>query len=235
MRCEELEVRIHELLDQRKSIRDDPEVVAHAAVCAECDKRVASFQAMLDGVQALSVPELSPQFDRAVLRRLANPTAVPRRRTYSWYSVAASFAVAASLLVAGLVWWHAQRPQQDGGSQLANPSKQSADLAAFVWTIPGRVPSERIHEVCWTTGRNVVTLPGKFRRVAMSPDDTSIAGRIRPVTRPMGVAWAVLKRALPANTEKTPDSNHDTGWIHSPGRIAVANASESSVSYPRSA
>ena len=220
MQCEELEIRIHELLDRRELPGDDPAVAAHAAVCTECGELVAACKAMLDGVEALPMPDPSEQFVASVLDRAADSAAVRRRSSGHLLSIAASLAVAASLLIAFAFWWQRQEPNPAGPSDIATSNDRQPEPTAIVKLFPEQLQSEQIHGLCLTTGHNIATLPQTVRRVASSPDGSGLAGRIRPVTRPMGFAIGILKRTLPAGTEKTSDADHDTGWIAIPGGLA---------------
>lgn len=214
--CEKLENLVHEILDRHESPSEDSTVARHAAECTQCAEFVAACEAMLDGVNALPMLEPSEHFLNDVLTSVASGAAETKRSQGHWLAMAASLAVAASLLVAVTSWWLGKQTDQPSQIDIAvtTPDQQSPTAVARISSYPFH--ADHIHAVCHTTGLSIATFPKIFRRVVASPESSNLVGKIRPITRPVGVVWEILTRTLPADTESNHEADGNTGWFHSP-------------------
>src|SRR5690242_17657052 len=59
MRCDEFEARLQGLLDRRGQFESDETLFAHADTCASCAARLAAYEAVLETLPLLGVPESS--------------------------------------------------------------------------------------------------------------------------------------------------------------------------------
>lgn len=104
---------------------------AHLAVCAPCRWVVSAQKGVWDALGAWEVPEASPGFDAAVLRRIAmEKESVRGRRWLGWvgrhWKAAAAVGVAAIVLVVG-VWFRLAgvAPSPAGTEQVHAPAAQA--------------------------------------------------------------------------------------------------------------
>jgi hypothetical protein len=189
MRCDELEQRLNQLLDQRQPLDADPDVAAHTCACPACAETVAAYRAMLAGVEALDPPEPTEAFTTRLLQ-VRQQRSMRRRVTY-----ALLLATAAAILLAAWPWLAAWK------QEATNPPV--AQQTPTFPLVPPEVTPQRLQDMFQTTGRGLITLPETFRRVASSPEADRLAGRLRTVTEPVTAAWQVLRSVLPRSTKTT--------------------------------
>src|SRR5262245_4254703 len=102
MHCHEVEARIQELLDERRSPADDPALASHAAQCAACRAVLSAWTSMLDAVSVRERPVGRADLASRVLADLRVRPAADRsvrRPALRW----AALATAAALLIAATV------------------------------------------------------------------------------------------------------------------------------------
>lgn len=104
MNCQQIEQRIHELLDRRQSLESDAELTEHRVGCAECDQLANDFE-MLAGHFASRIIQsacsLNPPSPNASIEVAARrpESAWKRKRVWSFAAIAATLlAVAVSLI-----------------------------------------------------------------------------------------------------------------------------------------
>src|SRR5262245_32036158 len=71
MRCDNFEIRLNEVLDQRGSPSEDRELRAHAQSCATCRDLLIGQQLVFTGLDMADPPAMSSGFTGKVLARLA--------------------------------------------------------------------------------------------------------------------------------------------------------------------
>ncbi len=107
MRCDEFEVRLNEVLDQRRSPGGDPQLRDHAQACPDCQEQLAAMGQLLDGLDLLEVPPLADDFALRVVSRVV--PAAPNHPQRSWW-LPWAVAVAAVLLLSLLPGYWFLRP-----------------------------------------------------------------------------------------------------------------------------
>lgn len=101
MKCNEFEIQLDAVLDERLPPENDPQLVVHARECAACAELLTATGEVLEGVRGLSVPELDGTLSRRVLEELKREK-VGSAPHYVLYA-AALVATAAALLLAAFV------------------------------------------------------------------------------------------------------------------------------------
>ena len=139
LNCEELEIRLNELLDRRRAPADDPQIQQHIELCVPCFELVKGHdlvQKCLDD-SVSSIDELDVDVSNSVVNNWAH--LFPEPKTRAWrISTLAIVVCLLILLPIGLIWipWPGSEPQPDAaplstnngtGTNLdANPDSQSA-------------------------------------------------------------------------------------------------------------
>jgi hypothetical protein len=111
MKCDELEVRIQQLLDDRRRPESDADVRAHIERCGRCRALVDTYSLAFSGLRSLALPEPSADLaDRVIDQVRVQPSTLRRHVSVA----AAALAAAAAVLVAVLPLLNsARRPTVD--------------------------------------------------------------------------------------------------------------------------
>lgn len=132
MNCESFETRLNEVLDERGAIESDRPLLEHASSCATCRGLLASYAALLEGVDRLERPGLQQGVAERIVEQVRQPSVLRIKLTWQRAAVA-GLAAAAALLVA--VQWNlspdapnrpAARPVEQSVAQADAPVPQPA-------------------------------------------------------------------------------------------------------------
>jgi hypothetical protein len=128
MRPDEFELRINELLDERRPLGDDAELVRLSRDSAELSGILASYSLMLDAVAHLPIPLPSDDLTQRIVAAARQDTrqrrTIPLRRAWTWGAAAAA---AAAILALPWLWSLNQRiaavgPDTAGESATTSPN-----------------------------------------------------------------------------------------------------------------
>lgn len=196
MHCEKLEAKIDTLLDDRLPLAEDSEVAAHLADCPTCSEKVAIYEAMLRGTNALPMPELRNDFAATVISSLAYERRESSTLSFKTWKIAISaVAVAASLLI--MTMWWADNSSQEGTPNEEGPAvavgSDEEPMDAFYADFPTSIPHERVQALAATTGRGIATWPMSLR--------------------PVEFAFDVFKRSRTEASEAPSKIDNGTGWL----------------------
>ncbi len=162
MRCDEFELRLQDVLDERREPASDSALAAHGAECAACRTLAASLRGALQGLAALPRPAPSDSLTARVLAALADgptealeasPAATrtivelpPRRAVRDGASLWTWTAVAALVLLVAYPVWRWTHPADPGAGPVAqDPPKQSpAPTQQLAATPPHDVPKQDV-------------------------------------------------------------------------------------------
>jgi hypothetical protein len=112
MRCDEFEIRLEEILDERLSPWSDPLLKEHCSQCAACRGRAAAYETMLSGLALCEVPlSNDSHFAEHVLAEVNRPTLLRLARSHPWTFAASALAAAALILIVVSL---SLRPWNDG-------------------------------------------------------------------------------------------------------------------------
>jgi len=103
MRCVQFEMRLNQLLDDRRDPDTDLEVAEHARECPNCAKLLLGHEMLLRGVEMRVLDEPAPGRDFAV--RVAAEFAGASRHTW-WQRWSWSLPTIAAALLLALAVWH---------------------------------------------------------------------------------------------------------------------------------
>ncbi len=229
MKCDEFELRIHELLDQRVCPSTSEQIELHAGQCSACRETLLATTALLDGLQFVDAPEISTDFTDRVMREFARPV---RRRSSVATMIAALAMVAAVLLVALIpavgVWLTPNMPvASDPNSNKDQPDKPNPVNESPRITVNESTPDNKNES---TPGNNpgsntVESIPNPQRNDSINerallasltfPDFQSLSDMsqqidsdkipgVRPIRSSFGVVLGLLRRALPGNRGDEP-------------------------------
>lgn len=118
MRCEEFEIRLEEVLDERQSPASDPRLKEHADTCAACRSRVAAYDTMLAGLALCAAPSWDdPRLVERVFFDVRRPSLLHRVQSRPWTFAASLLATAALILIVVSLslrsWNHGPQPGPD--------------------------------------------------------------------------------------------------------------------------
>ncbi|HVA51484.1 MAG TPA: hypothetical protein VNH11_34395 [Pirellulales bacterium] len=100
MRCEDFEVRLNEVLDERRTISSADDLTDHVRDCGNCRSLARSYEAVFAGLRQAAIPAEPEWVTRRVLAQLE-----PATVRLPWRRAATVLALAATLLLAvGLGW-----------------------------------------------------------------------------------------------------------------------------------
>jgi len=188
MRCDEFEIRLNEVLDQRRLPEADVGLADHARQCEKCRALAASFQAILEGLErSLTVPCTNDLSDR-VLAALAPATTIrfPHRRQLMVLAAAA----AVLLLVIGPWTWFG------GGERSAGPAPRIPRPSAAVKPATGSQP------------RPEKEIAGPYRTLARETTASlSVAMQLLPVES-LGIGGAA------GTQSRNPPATAPAEWVH---------------------
>ncbi len=129
MKCNEFEVHLNAVLDERRSPESDPALVSHARACAACGELLTTTGELLTGVRGLSIPELDGTMSQRVRDELNRETVTVGPR-YG-LAVAAVMTIAAALLLAAFLL--------PGSPENLLPDSPKGDVAVEQGTAPAEV------------------------------------------------------------------------------------------------
>lgn len=155
MRCEEFEIRLNEVLDERRTFSSAPELVEHARQCGACGELVRGYQTMLAGLSCERPAAPAWLTERVVQEALLKspaqrPPAEPAQRppvepaqrppVESGQRLPLLALAASVLIAAGVMWWNGSRqalPNKNmvGGDRQVAQTNQARSL------VPQAAPS----------------------------------------------------------------------------------------------
>jgi hypothetical protein len=224
--CEEFERRLNALLDERRHVGGDAELSAHACGCPACDRLLRHYEAMLDGIALLDVPQPPAELTARVLARHRTKSEPPRRRR-----ALVGMALAATLVIAALpaVAWLGsptgapiELPAQDSlaaGSrdrQPRAPAQSSATQSALIDQV-----SETYQPLLAATGDSLISVldvlpvassqsePGSDKAtsgpVRSEAWERDVVAGLQPVVASASRSVAALFRILPGSNDAFAD------------------------------
>jgi hypothetical protein len=140
VRCEEFEIRLNDIVDERRMPESDPELCAHAAGCGSCEQLLRGYETLLDSVAHLEKVEAAPEL---CYRVMAEWQSVPHARAHR--RVRVELALAATLLVAALpaLLWLRSRSSPPAAAPRAAHDAQVASAATVTGFRPALVDEAR--------------------------------------------------------------------------------------------
>lgn len=220
MHCENFELQLQAMLDERRGAEIDAALTRHANQCPACHQLLADYTVLLGAVSLRAVsscPEVAVPTDLAdqVLSDL------PRLRTSGVRGVlgsnrrlVAGLAVAASLMIA-TYFWIDYRQKMALYNDLDMLSVE-AEVQRFEAMLPllDMLDQQGVESVCRATGRSMATLP---TTVWNSPSDPllvahtgwrrSVASGFRPLADSMVSALDALRGTLPSKSDSPIDTD----------------------------
>ena len=224
MRCDQIEQRLNELLDDRRPVHTDARLLEHQRDCPRCRAMIAGFAELQEGIDAAhfdrqsQLPHLSEGFAAAVVQQALTP---PHRRRPAMVRparwLAAAAAVAAVLLLAA--WpmfsaWQAsdQQPKKTARSEHHASAMESVPPSTKVDSAPTWDRFDPYEHVWLLTGRELATIPVRVRRRAADWSATGqLSVSLRPVAASVSATLDALFRVLPAEPTPPEIPNGDTG------------------------
>ena len=198
MQCDEFEIRVQDILDERGKPEQDALLREHAGNCAQCRNLLSSFAAAIEGLELCAVPSVSRDLSARVLAELQRPQVlrIPARRRRLMLATAA----AVLLLAAPLAWWATHR---------SSPSVQIAHEppAAVAPVVPADEPEDRLASA-------LLALPSLSGMPVSAPGDGTsnrsqsrwreeVSDGLAPLTRSTAGAFDTLWQAIPGASEDT--------------------------------
>ncbi|QDU54597.1 hypothetical protein [Aeoliella mucimassa] len=177
MRCDQAELRLQTLLDNRQQVEDDTALTEHLASCGECATLASAYQALAaDRCEPLPSSNISladrvmseiaadPQPTKTIVRE---PYAPHQHTSVSWYRWA-SLAIAASVMVAILF-------NQDPSTTPVAPPNNPSAVPMIADAVPHTsYPVEQApgREVWFRTGQGLasISLVGLSNRNMTTPE-----------------------------------------------------------------
>ncbi len=220
MQCEEFEIRLNEVLDERRRPESDAELSLHRETCPVCRKVAAAYDRLLDGFYALASPEAPDDMGlRVVAEMRSRPS--PRRR----FVVASSaLAIAAALLIAIVPMFRQFGASQSGDSLVArgggNPAASQTAVPSALTRIPRLMPEllaitespdgDPYAGLAKETGQGLATVMlyvpgvGGGRGIIDAPADqvpwaAQVGEGLRPITNSVTETFDVLLEGLPVS------------------------------------
>lgn len=189
MRCEDFEIRLNDVLDERRTLASDAELAEHARRCGACGELARGYEELLAGLSHELPPAPIWLAERAVEEALLKPPGDQSRPRF--IERLPLFALAASVLIAaGVMWWNGSRQQvpnkladeialrAKSTAQPVEGARQAAETApAAVNRVPGGTDDAKTDEVAGV-------LPGTDWAPAGAQWAQEVADGLRPVTRP---------------------------------------------------
>jgi hypothetical protein len=124
MKCEEFEVHLNEILDERRRPEWDEQLRLHGEGCRGCRDLAAAYGVLFEGFFALPAPQAPADLSARVLEQLqARPLVSPRLAV-----LGAIFSTAAAVLVAALLMRGNGLLDRNAGDQVAQAPAAIAPL-----------------------------------------------------------------------------------------------------------
>jgi len=192
MQCRNVEVRIHELLDDRVDPWSDVELAEHADECPECRDLLAAHRKLADGLLLLDVPSLTPDFSQRVVG-----TVVLRRNPGRRFAPVGVFlALVATLLIVVSIGPRHRLGSVHNENTVANASLGPTYGGTFISMADIDSPEFRLlfkqFFEQWTNGDGT-----GFYQV------DQLAGTIRPLASTLNVAFDAIRRSIPGQRPPT--------------------------------
>lgn len=111
MRCEDFEVRLNEVLDERRPISSEPDLGEHIQDCVECRWLARSYEAVFAGLREAVIPAEPAWVSRRVLEEVR-----PRALLLTFRRAETLLTLAAALLLAVGLTWLVARPSRSVAS-----------------------------------------------------------------------------------------------------------------------
>ncbi len=203
MQCIQFEERFHAVLDQRQRPQEDDVLLAHAAMCADCQNLLEGEDALSLGLTARS--RAKPK--RIVAASLASRTTTPRAETEQRFAMpyraatlvglAASIALIAFLLRLDPV----QTPTAARlDLELVHPARLADERQLRPAGIADESPLETGDDITAVLDRWAVLASSELTaQLEYGPTANSLlllTGRFRPLADPFVVLFDVLRRSL---------------------------------------
>ncbi|MEZ6116611.1 MAG: hypothetical protein R3C28_08555 [Pirellulaceae bacterium] len=203
MKCEEFELRVWDILDERQDPAADESITTHANACANCRQLLQQYQNMMHAVTAMHFQVDSTNHSPTVSARktLPTPSAI-MHRTATWVAgIAAVLFMSISL-----------RPTFLSPPLPVSPAPLSANQTSIVETemaahrptslvelgAPPNLDLEQFAKRIYTTSREVTVSPPEW----IQP----VTGTIRPLADSVYSTISVLKKTLPSNPTSSPQT-----------------------------
>lgn len=220
MRCDELEQRVQELLDQRRHPDADLEIVRHTLQCRGCRRRVDAYLALCETIDRSPARVAAGQLQRAVRARGDQGLRFDRslRGPIGLAVTAACVLVAVGLLVR---WTGTRRgPLGQGPRDRWAPPVAAASATRGPWPDAGTLDAQQQYRAMYqmtvaAVARlpdAVLTAPSSETRVARLGGGRRwiepVTRSIRPLTSSVSAALEVLRRTLPGkpHSAKPPET-----------------------------
>lgn len=133
MSCTRMEGKLLGYVDGRLKESERLEVEKHLAGCSACQLRVSEFRMVSGFLEEL--PEIQPSaaFDVRVRARVA---AEPKKQSWwAWFTLSPRVAVAATALLAAIIWIGAERPTVPAAQLFDNPKEADAEMLQDVQSL----------------------------------------------------------------------------------------------------
>jgi hypothetical protein len=216
MQCEVFESRLNQILDRRARPESDPRLLAHAQACESCRELLAAQELLLDGLDQLESPDVSPGFAQRVVAGLAPSQGYSSSRSPARWLV--FLAGLAATLVIGLAagQWLSSSHSQVGGS--GNEARPGGTPRALAVTTPAPSPSgaapKAVKSPTSAGGDRALASNEDYRGLLENlaqhlpdvPRDQletveQIPGGLRPIATSFNVAIGLLRRTLPGGKD----------------------------------
>lgn len=203
MNCQQFAARLNDLLDERASPGADPELNSHADGCSACLGQLSAWEALVDTLDARTIPEPHVDCRDRVAGRLA-----ARPKWPTLVAVALPLSLAAALAIFVLPTFLTE----DRPVEPANPPAASSPPPFAATEDAGDVVAERdilladqaqYAAMFRRTGEAIAGLPETVRN-APPLESMPVAGGIRPVTNSFSAAFNALRRTLPSKASESP-------------------------------
>jgi hypothetical protein len=207
MKCEEFENQLHEVLDRRESLVDDPFLTRHAKGCAGCQRKIDLYEALFDGLELTETPSLAADFSKQITR-----AAKVRRRTAWKPIIGVCVTLAASLLVMVAIANRSGSPNETPGegtvaesNATAKPTKtrtgNGGSLTAIAQGSKASTADDVAHNQTSPKELDELIKDLQLASQGMSLAETSAATTrlpgFRPLASSLNSAFSALKQTLP--------------------------------------
>ncbi|MBI2827368.1 MAG: hypothetical protein HYX69_22060 [Planctomycetia bacterium] len=209
MRCDEFEIRLQQLLDERRGPDGDDRLAGHAACCEPCGALLSGCEALLEGVASWDTPVPTVDLVARVARQWRPaPKVRPRRRR-----VLVGLAMAATLLVAALPAMRWLRPGPgvvqiaDGaGAPAVAPAPRPAlvdEASATYAPLLAETRQSFLAAMVWLPAAGLAadggSGPAEPAQTAPSSEAENESGPMAPVAESTGKSLMALLRVLPCS------------------------------------
>jgi len=215
MLCNEFEARMQQLLDQRRAPDRDAALLSHARQCGRCHGQLTTLLRLLDSLDLLDLPPISPEFAQHVVDDVVAAQPRSPRSTNAW-RIAAT-AVAATLLLSILpLVWHSGNARsgnaRSGNARSGNASPNAPPSpSSAISPEPGSVAET---DDRWLVSPDLLELYPEETRRRHRQQVHQIADDLRPIATPFNAALSAIRRSLPvgkSDRQTEPRASIDPG------------------------